>query len=113
LRLFQPTKKLNLISGDNLSRQRGFHYAGTKLSSNLQSQKRREPTLSSCDYGSPASGGVNKVAIEKTPSTGKSDFFWENVIFLAAPALGPQRSARADGDIPVSICANLRNLRTI
>jgi len=31
---------------------------------------------------SPASGGVNKVAVEKTPSTGKSDFFVKKWKFL-------------------------------
>ncbi len=47
------------------------HHAGTKLSSNLQSQKVREPPRKA---SGPASGGITKIVRCGVPSRGKSDF---------------------------------------
>jgi hypothetical protein len=78
-----------------------FHHAGTKLSSNLQSQIGENQLFSSCDFGSPASGGVNKVAVEKRPSTAKSDFFAKKQNFLATrwwqPTKWTGKIAQPDG----------------
>src|SRR5207302_4248261 len=46
-------------------------------------KKGENKLFSSCDYGSPASGGVNKVASDKRGSTRKSDFFRKIEDFFA------------------------------
>jgi hypothetical protein len=95
---FQPTKKPNLISGDNsqppcrrFSAKAGCHSScRDKIEFQFAVPKIGENQLfSSCDYGSPVSCGVNKVAVEKRPSTAKSVFF-ESFDFFAG------RGANAD-----------------
>src|SRR5450755_2223428 len=57
-------------------------------------KKGENQLFSSCDYGSPASGRVNNVAIEKGPSTAKNDFFARKYHFAGCD--GPRRRKHLD-----------------
>src|SRR2546423_6242600 len=82
---FGPQKKLNLFSGDHLSRRGGIHHCRDKIEFQFAVPNSGQNHSRVLRLGSPASGGGSKGTGQIRPSNAKTHFFAENGAFFRCP----------------------------
>src|SRR2546423_14885553 len=86
---FGPQKKLNLFSGDHLSRRGGIHHFRDKIEFQFAVPNSGQNHSRVLRLGSPASGGVRKVTRQNRPSTVETQFFVGKCAFFPCPVSLP------------------------